>query len=60
MYIGEEVTGSFHDQFEVLCGLDQMIEDDVMTKFEVKCGYELMINDADMTKFKVLFGLERM
>jgi hypothetical protein len=31
MWIGKYVTGRFHDQFEVLCGLDQMIEDDVMT-----------------------------
>jgi hypothetical protein len=25
------VTGIFHDQFEVICGTDQMIEIDVMT-----------------------------
>jgi hypothetical protein len=31
MLIGKYVTGSFHDQFELICGLDQMIEDDVMT-----------------------------
>jgi hypothetical protein len=31
MFIGNDVTGSFHDQFEVLCELEQMIEDDVMT-----------------------------
>jgi hypothetical protein len=31
MWIGRDVTGSIHDQFEVLCGLEQMIEDDVMT-----------------------------
>jgi hypothetical protein len=31
MWIGKDVTGSFHDQFEVLCGLEQMIEDVVMT-----------------------------
>jgi hypothetical protein len=30
MWIGKGVTGSVHDQFEVLCGLEQMIEDDVM------------------------------
>jgi hypothetical protein len=29
--IGYYVTGSFHDQYEVLCELEQMIEDDVMT-----------------------------
>jgi hypothetical protein len=32
MLIGKDVTGSFHDQFELLCGLVQMIEDDVMTQ----------------------------
>jgi hypothetical protein len=31
VWIGNEVTGRFHEQFEVLCGLEQMIEDDVMT-----------------------------
>jgi hypothetical protein len=31
MCIGKDVTGSCHDQFEVICGLEQMIEDDVMT-----------------------------
>jgi hypothetical protein len=35
MWIGNDVAGSFHVKFEVLCGLEQMIEDDVMTKFEV-------------------------
>jgi hypothetical protein len=29
MGIGKNVRGSFHDQLEVLCGLEQMIEDDV-------------------------------
>jgi hypothetical protein len=29
--IGKDVTGSFHDKFEVICGLEQMIKDDVMT-----------------------------
>jgi hypothetical protein len=38
MWIGTDVRGSIHYQFEVLYGLDQMIEDDVMTKFEVRCG----------------------
>jgi hypothetical protein len=38
MWIGKDVRGSFHDQFEVMCGLEQMIEEDVMTKFEVICG----------------------
>jgi hypothetical protein len=31
MWIGKYVTGSFHDQFEVICGLEEMIGDDVMT-----------------------------
>jgi hypothetical protein len=31
MWIGKDVTGSCHVQFEVLCGLEQMIEDDFMT-----------------------------
>jgi hypothetical protein len=35
MRIGRDVTGRFHDQFEVLCELEQMIEVDVMTKFDM-------------------------
>jgi hypothetical protein len=35
MWIGKYLTGSFHDKFEELCGLEQMIEDDVMTLFDV-------------------------
>jgi hypothetical protein len=31
MWIGEDVTGSFHDQFEILCEMELMIKDDVMT-----------------------------
>jgi hypothetical protein len=31
MWIGKDITGSFHDKFEVLCGLDPMMDDDVMT-----------------------------
>jgi hypothetical protein len=31
MWIGNYVTGSFHEQFDVLCELDQVIKDDVMT-----------------------------
>jgi hypothetical protein len=31
MWIGNDVAGNFQDQFEVLCGFEQMIEDDVMT-----------------------------
>jgi hypothetical protein len=30
MWIWKEVTGSFSEQFEVIRGLEQMIEDDVM------------------------------
>jgi hypothetical protein len=29
--IGRHVTGSFHDQFEVICELKQMVEIEVMT-----------------------------
>jgi hypothetical protein len=60
MGIGNYVAGGFHDQFEVLCGLEQMKKYDVMTYFEVICGYEQMIKDAVMTKFKVLCRLESM
>jgi hypothetical protein len=31
MWIGQDVAGSFQDQQELLCGVDQMIEDNVMT-----------------------------
>jgi hypothetical protein len=31
MWIGMYVTGSFHDQLEVQFGIEQMIENDVMT-----------------------------
>jgi hypothetical protein len=31
MWIRKDVTVSFHDQCEVLCELEQMIEDDVIT-----------------------------
>jgi hypothetical protein len=30
MWIGKDVTIRYHDQFEVLCELEQMIEDDVL------------------------------
>jgi hypothetical protein len=33
MWFGKDVTGKFHDQYEVLCGFEQMIKDDVMTEF---------------------------
>jgi hypothetical protein len=42
MWIGKNVTGIFQDQFEVQCGLEQMIQDDVFTLFEVLCGIEQM------------------
>jgi hypothetical protein len=38
MCIGNDMAGSIHDKFEVICGLEQMIEDDVMTKYEWICG----------------------
>jgi hypothetical protein len=31
MWIGKNVTGSFHDEFEVLFGLEELIQDDVLT-----------------------------
>jgi hypothetical protein len=31
MSIGKDVAGNFYDQFEVLRGLKQMIDDDVIT-----------------------------
>jgi hypothetical protein len=31
MWIGNDVKGSFQDQFDVLSGLEEMIEDNVMT-----------------------------
>jgi hypothetical protein len=31
MWTGKDVTGRFHEKYEVICGLEQMIEDDVMT-----------------------------
>jgi hypothetical protein len=38
MWIGMDVTGSFHNKFELLCALGQMIEDNVINKFEVIYG----------------------
>jgi hypothetical protein len=37
MWIGNDVTGRFHDQFEVLCGLEQMIQDDVLAN--LRCTF---------------------
>jgi hypothetical protein len=31
MWTGKDVTGCFHEKFEVICGLFEMIEDVVMT-----------------------------
>jgi hypothetical protein len=31
MGIGKDVRGSFQEQFELLCGLEEMIQDDVFT-----------------------------
>jgi hypothetical protein len=31
MWIGKDLTGSFQEQFDVQCELEQMIEDDVVT-----------------------------
>jgi hypothetical protein len=42
MWIGKYVEGSSHDIFEELCGLEHMMEDDVMTKHEVLCRLEQM------------------
>jgi hypothetical protein len=35
MWIGQDLTGIFHDKFDELCGLEQMIENDDMTLFDV-------------------------
>jgi hypothetical protein len=35
MWIGKDETGSFHDQFDVLCGLEQMIN--LMTWLNLRC-----------------------
>jgi hypothetical protein len=31
IWIRSDLTGNFHDQYEVLCGLEEMIDDEVMT-----------------------------
>jgi hypothetical protein len=58
MWIGKDVKGSLPDQFEVLCGLEQLRNDAVMTKFEVLRGMEQLIRDAVMAQFEVLCGQE--
>jgi hypothetical protein len=42
MWIGMYVTGSYHEQFEVIYRLEQMIEDEVMNYFEMLCRLEDM------------------
>jgi hypothetical protein len=42
MWIRNDVTGSFQDQFDVIYGLNQMIEDAGMTKLKVLCRLERM------------------
>jgi hypothetical protein len=43
MWIGIDLIGIFHEQFEVICGLEQMIRDDVLTKYEELCGLEQIL-----------------
>jgi hypothetical protein len=31
MWIGKDVTGSIHEQFEIICDLEVILGDDVMT-----------------------------
>jgi hypothetical protein len=42
MWIGNDVSGRFQDQFDVIYGLNQMIKDAGMTKLKVLCGLERM------------------
>jgi hypothetical protein len=58
MRIWKEVTGSFHEKFEVICGLEQMIEDDVMAEFVLLSRLEEIWKNALITSFEVLGGLE--
>jgi hypothetical protein len=39
MWIAKDVTGRIHNEFEVLFGLEQMIQDDVLTEFELHCDW---------------------
>jgi hypothetical protein len=36
----KDVEGKFHEKFEVLLGIEQMIEDDILTEVEVLCELE--------------------
>jgi hypothetical protein len=47
--IGKDVKGTFHDQFEVIVGLEHMGKDAVMTQFEVLCGLERVRKEAFTT-----------
>jgi hypothetical protein len=49
MCIGKDIIGRYHKKYMVLCGLEQMIKDDVMTKFEVLYRLEQMIKDEVIT-----------
>jgi hypothetical protein len=49
MCIGKCETSSFHVHFEVPCGLERMILDDVLTSFEVPFGLEGMWINAVMS-----------
>jgi hypothetical protein len=40
MWNEKNVTGSIHVKFEVICGLEQMLEDDILTYFEMLLGLE--------------------
>jgi hypothetical protein len=40
---------NLHDKFGLLCGLEQMIKNDVMTNFDVLCELEQMWYNALMT-----------
>jgi hypothetical protein len=48
MWIGKYVTGDVQDQFEVLCGLYQMVDEDVITWYEVDSTLEEMWKNAVM------------
>jgi hypothetical protein len=60
MRIGKYVTESFHDQFEILCGLEQMIYD-AMANDQL---YIAICNRKDVRRrfhdhFDVLYGFEQ-
>jgi hypothetical protein len=58
VWIGKDVTGRFLDKFDVLCGLEEMIEDmwigkdeagNTQVQYEVICGFEQMLEDDVLT-----------